>query len=92
MESLSFGGVAERVTVPFDAVMAFVDPTAQFALQFEVRDRQSVEQPGGATETPVHWNLLNAWVSEWRGAPLDALGREIAIESMTLVFDSLERG
>ena len=46
----------------------------------------------GATETPVHWNLLNAWVSEWRGAPLDALGREIAIESMTLVFDSLERG
>ena len=46
----------------------------------------------GSTETPVHWNLLNAWVSEWRGAPLDALAREIAIESMTLVYDSLERG
>jgi uncharacterized protein len=50
---LSFGGVAERIAVPFDAVMAFVDPTAQFALQFEVRDRQPAEQPASVTETPA---------------------------------------
>jgi hypothetical protein len=47
---LSFGGVAERIAVPFDAVMAFVDPVAQFALQFELRERQPVEQPGAVTE------------------------------------------
>jgi phage tail-like protein len=40
----------------------------------------------------LRWNLVNAWVSEWRGAPLDALGRLIAIESITLVFETLERG
>ena len=40
----------------------------------------------------MRWNLNNAWVSEWRGAPLDAAGREVAIESMTLVFETLERG
>lgn len=39
----------------------------------------------------VTWDLINAWPSEWRGAPLDAMGREVAIESVTLVFDSLER-
>lgn len=39
----------------------------------------------------VQWNLVNAWVSGWRGAPLDALGREAAIETVTLVFDSMER-
>jgi hypothetical protein len=32
---LSFGGVAERLFVPFSAVRAFVDPSVHFALQFE---------------------------------------------------------
>ena len=39
----------------------------------------------------LRWDLINAWPAEWRGAPLDALGREVAIESMTLVFESLQR-
>jgi hypothetical protein len=50
---LSFGGVPERITVPFDAVMAFVDPAAQFALQFELRDMQPTEQPRAVTEAPA---------------------------------------
>ncbi len=32
---LSFNGVPERLLVPFSAVKAFVDPSVQFALQFE---------------------------------------------------------
>lgn len=32
---LSFGGVAEKLTVPFAAVTAFVDPSVQFGFQFE---------------------------------------------------------
>ena len=32
---LSFGGVAERLVVPFDAIKAFADPSVQFTLQFE---------------------------------------------------------
>ena len=39
----------------------------------------------------MRWNLLNAWPAEWRGASLDALSHEAAIESLTLVFESLER-
>lgn len=45
----------------------------------------------GMTEV-TRWNLINAWIAEWRGAPLDAMGREAAIETMTLVFETLERG
>lgn len=32
---LSFGGVAERLVVPFAAIKAFADPSVQFTLQFE---------------------------------------------------------
>ena len=32
---LSFGGVAERLLVPFAAIKAFADPSVQFTLQFE---------------------------------------------------------
>ncbi len=32
---LSFGGIAEKLTVPFAAVMAFFDPAVQFGFQFE---------------------------------------------------------
>jgi phage tail-like protein len=43
--------------------------------------------------TPVaRWDLVNAWPAEWWGAPLDAMGREVAIESLKLVFETLDRG
>jgi phage tail-like protein len=45
----------------------------------------------GSTEV-VRWNILNSWISEWRGAKLDAKGKEVAIETLTLVFETLERG
>lgn len=32
---LSFGGVPERLTVPFQAINGFFDPSVQFGLQFE---------------------------------------------------------
>lgn len=39
----------------------------------------------------MRWNLLNAWPSEWKGATLSASEKAVAIESLTLVFDRLER-
>ena len=43
------------------------------------------------TAPGLQWNLAQAWPCEWRGAELDALGREAAIESLTLAYDTLER-
>src|SRR5262245_14634420 len=45
----------------------------------------------GKTEV-ARWNLFDAWVSEWRGALLNASSHEVAIETMTIVFERLERG
>jgi uncharacterized protein len=45
---LSFGGVPERVAVPFDAVTAFFDPAVQFGFQFETLDKQAAEAPPSA--------------------------------------------
>jgi phage tail-like protein len=44
----------------------------------------------GAAEV-VRWNLLNAWPQEWHGAPLDALSRELAIETLVLAHEGLQR-
>jgi len=46
---------------------------------------------GGVGER-VRWNLNDAWPCEWRAAPLDALGQEIAIETLVLVYESITRG
>jgi len=35
---LSFGGIPERVVVPFNAIKSFFDPSVQFGLQFEPSD------------------------------------------------------
>lgn len=42
-------------------------------------------------EEVMRWDLEAAWPCEWRGAPLDALGKQLAIESFTLVFEGLSR-
>jgi hypothetical protein len=33
---LSFGGVPERLVVPFNAIKSFLDPSVQFGLQFNI--------------------------------------------------------
>src|SRR5262249_19662736 len=45
---LSFGGVGERLVVPYAAIKSFVDPSVQFALQFE-----PVSEKASAGATPL---------------------------------------
>jgi uncharacterized protein len=42
---LSFGGIPERLVVPFHSIKSFFDPSAKFGLQFEPSDAE--------TETPA---------------------------------------
>lgn len=39
----------------------------------------------------MRWDLIDAWPSEWQGAALNTTDRAIAIETLTLTFDQLER-
>lgn len=45
---LSFGGVAERLAVPFEAITHFADPSVQFQLQF-----QAVAEPEDEAAAPA---------------------------------------
>src|SRR5579872_2692864 len=47
---LSFGGVTERITVPFDAITAFYDPSVQFGFQFELIGAPGEEAGAKTTE------------------------------------------
>jgi hypothetical protein len=49
---LSFGGIPERVAVPFDAVTAFYDPAVQFGFQFETVDAGTAAEAPAAEAPP----------------------------------------
>jgi hypothetical protein len=50
---MAFGGVAEKLVVPFDAIKSFLDPSVQFGLQFETGDateESAADAPAPAAE------------------------------------------
>jgi hypothetical protein len=47
---LSFGGIPERLVVPFSAIKSFFDPSVQFGLQFEPSD---TAEPPAAKNLPA---------------------------------------
>jgi hypothetical protein len=54
---LSFGGVPERLGIPFTAIKSFTDPSVQFALQFEALtlpvEQDDSDPKAAAGETPA---------------------------------------
>jgi uncharacterized protein len=50
---LSFDGIGERVVVPFDAIIAFVDPAVQFGIQFEIIESAEAEKSPTAVNKPA---------------------------------------
>jgi hypothetical protein len=49
---LSFGGIPERLTVPFGAIKSFLDPSVQFGLSFEATEG-AAENETPATNLPA---------------------------------------
>ena len=45
---LSFGGIPERLVVPFAAIKSFLDPSVQFGLQFEPTDADTAAETSTA--------------------------------------------
>ncbi|MBY0381285.1 MAG: hypothetical protein K2W78_05150 [Xanthobacteraceae bacterium] len=50
---LSFGGIPERLVVPFDSITRFFDPSVQFGLQFETAETAETEAEAPAAEPPA---------------------------------------
>ena len=50
---LSFGGITERLAVPFDSIVAFHDPAVQFGFQFEAIDEAAAAEGGEAAKAAL---------------------------------------
>ena len=50
---LSFGGIPERLVVPFNAIKSFFDPSVQFGLQFEPSEADGRGAGGKAAGRPA---------------------------------------
>jgi len=48
---LSFGGVPERLVIPFEAITAFFDPSVQFGFQFETIEAEAGGEGAAAGAT-----------------------------------------
>ncbi|HEY1473351.1 MAG TPA: ClpXP protease specificity-enhancing factor SspB [Pseudolabrys sp.] len=50
---LSFGGIPEKLSIPFEAISGFFDPSVQFGLQFEeVSEGEERPSPANAQDKP----------------------------------------
>jgi phage tail-like protein len=58
----------------------------------EPRDIHIVLKKPSGVEEATRWVLHGAWPCSWRGAPLSAMGNDVAIETMVLTHEGLERG
>ena len=58
----------------------------------ERRDVTIVALTADGTGEVTRWDLFETWPSQWQGAPIDAASDEVAVDSVTLVPDSIERG
>ena len=50
---LSFGGIPEKLVVPFDSVKGFFDPSVQFGLQFEEVVTTTAEEASSEAKKPA---------------------------------------
>jgi hypothetical protein len=50
---LSFGGVPERLVVPFSSIKSFLDPSVQFGLQFETAETAADTAPVNLPAAPA---------------------------------------
>jgi hypothetical protein len=51
---LSFGGIPERLVVPFNSIKSFFDPSVQFGLQFEPSDAPTEAAATNLPAVPAH--------------------------------------
>lgn len=55
---LSFGGIPERLLIPFSAIKGFFDPSVQFGLQFEVDNEGKAANDADGQETGAKGQLM----------------------------------
>jgi hypothetical protein len=79
--TLSFDRVHERLTVPYAAITAFVDPSVQFGLQFPGSGAAATTAPAGDARKPAETKEPAATAGETPAEPADPSGRVVALDA-----------
>ena len=78
--TLTFGGKAERLVVPYAAITTFADPAVNFALQFQVLSQGSDEDEDGE-EAPRGKSRGADTPRDAKGVPEGEMGQVISLDS-----------
>jgi hypothetical protein len=79
--NLSFSGVPERLVIPFDAIIGFLDPSVQFGLQFRVSQvEDKAAKPSRAVRRSSRGGAAPAEGAE-DTIPTDAQDNVVALDS-----------
>ena len=57
----------------------------------ELRKNVSIILADDTGEEKVRWNLSNAWPTKWTGPSLNATGNEVAIETLEIAHEGVEK-
>jgi hypothetical protein len=86
---LSFGGVAERLVIPFDAIKGFADPSVQFTLQFESL-AEAPDEDGDETEAETDKPPASKRRTPQRQEPKDAKDTSVPASPLPVAADKSE--
>jgi len=86
---LSFGGVAERLVIPFDAIKGFADPSVQFTLQFESL-AEAPDEDGDETEAEPDKPPASKRRTPQRQEPKDAKATSAPASPLPVAADKSE--
>ena len=85
---LSFGGIPERLVVPFASIKSFFDPSVQFGLQFEEVADGGLEEPGQPDSNAAAGSTRDATRSEKHNAIAPAVPVAANSESAKRITDA----
>jgi hypothetical protein len=78
---LSFGGIPERLVVPFSAIKSFFDPSVQFGLQFEpseaIAEAAATNLPAAPAMAPVSTSAIAQTVDDAQAEEKPGEGAEV---------------
>jgi len=85
---LSFGGITERLAIPFEAITGFYDPSVQFGLQFEEVSESQGQGEGQQAPAHAHDRLRRSGQGSGQDQAQDKLGKPKRVPSIPQAVSS----
>ena len=89
--TLNFGDQPERMSIPYDAIRTFVDPSVEFGLRFETQEDEEEAELAAAEEAPVDFEEFAPPAEESPAAAEEDEGEEEHKDAEIVSLDSFRK-